>query len=190
MELGQQHRPRNLLPVPTPRKLQPRLTAFSSVKKPREQSSEVERDPLLQQGLWVWKPTWKVLQSHGQGSSELQVNAWGQPNRTETMSTKSFCFALLTQRQPWKLLPGLDPQRISKEEGRRLQNQASEGFPGGSEVKNLLPTQETWVRSLVREAPTRHRATRPAGHNYWPVLKSPGAATTEHTCPAPEARTP
>lgn len=95
MELGQQHRPRNLLPVPTPSKLQPRLTAFSSVKKPREQSSEVERDPLLQQGPWVWKPTWKVLQSHGQGSSELQVNVRGQPNRTETVPTKSFCFALL-----------------------------------------------------------------------------------------------
>ena len=29
-----------------------------------------------------------------------------------------------------------------------------------------LPMQGTWVRALVREDPTRHRATKPAGHNY------------------------
>ena len=33
-------------------------------------------------------------------------------------------------------------------------------------LRTCLPTQETWVRSLAREAPTGRRATRPAGHNY------------------------
>ena len=30
-----------------------------------------------------------------------------------------------------------------------------------------LPMQGTWVRALVREAPTCHGATKPVCHNYW-----------------------
>ena len=29
-----------------------------------------------------------------------------------------------------------------------------------------LPMQGTWVRALVREDPTCHRATKPVHHNY------------------------
>ena len=57
-----------------------------------------------------------------------------------------------------------------------------------------LPVQRTRVRSLVREDPTCHRATKPVRHNYWacalepashnywahmPQLLSPQATTTE-----------
>ena len=40
------------------------------------------------------------------------------------------------------------------------------GFPGGAVVKNRLPIQGTRVRSLVREAPTCRRATKPVRHKY------------------------
>ena len=39
-------------------------------------------------------------------------------------------------------------------------------FPGGAVVKNRLPMKETWVRSLAREDPTCHGATKPVRHNY------------------------
>ena len=35
-------------------------------------------------------------------------------------------------------------------------NDTNWGFPGGSVVKNRLPVQETWVRSLIREDPICH----------------------------------
>ena len=33
--------------------------------------------------------------------------------------------------------------------------------------------QGTWVRALVREDPTRHRATKPMLHNYWACALEP-----------------
>ena len=33
-------------------------------------------------------------------------------------------------------------------------------------LRILLPMQGTWVRSLVREDPTCHGATKPVRHNY------------------------
>ena len=37
----------------------------------------------------------------------------------------------------------------------------------------LLPTQGTWVWTLVREDPTYHQATKPVGHNYWACALEP-----------------
>ena len=34
-------------------------------------------------------------------------------------------------------------------------------------LRNCLPMQGTWVRSLVQEDPTCRRATKPVCHNYW-----------------------
>ena len=39
-------------------------------------------------------------------------------------------------------------------------------FSGGPGLRVLLPTQGTWVRSLVQEDPTCHGATGPVGHGY------------------------
>ena len=39
-------------------------------------------------------------------------------------------------------------------------------FPGGAVVENRLPMPGTQVRSLVREDPTCHGATKPMRHNY------------------------
>ena len=39
-------------------------------------------------------------------------------------------------------------------------------FPAGPGVKNLLPVEGTWVRSLVQEDPTYRRATKPVSHSY------------------------
>ena len=36
-----------------------------------------------------------------------------------------------------------------------------------------LPMQGTWVRALVREDPTCHRATKPRCHNYWACALEP-----------------
>ena len=50
-------------------------------------------------------------------------------------------------------------------------------LPGGSEVKNRLPVQETRVWSLGQEDPTCHRAAKPVCHNYWACAleqRSPG----------------
>ena len=47
---------------------------------------------------------------------------------------------------------------ISKYKGRN--------FPGGPAVRVHLSMQETWVRSLVREDPTCHGATKALWHNY------------------------
>ena len=33
-------------------------------------------------------------------------------------------------------------------------------------LRICLPVQETWVRALVREDSTCHRATKPMSHNY------------------------
>ena len=41
----------------------------------------------------------------------------------------------------------------------------AKGFHGDSVVKNP-PAQETWVRFLVQEDPTRPGATKPVYHNY------------------------
>ena len=55
-------------------------------------------------------------------------------------------------------------------------------LPGDSVVKNPVPQQETWVRSLVREDPTCCRATKPVWYNQQLVLHRPETATTEPTC--------
>jgi len=39
--------------------------------------------------------------------------------------------------------------------------------------------QRTRVQSLVQEDSTCHRATKPVLHNYWALIQSPQAATTE-----------
>ena len=39
-------------------------------------------------------------------------------------------------------------------------------FPGGAVVKNPPANAGTQVRSLVREDPTCHGATKPMSHNY------------------------
>ena len=36
-----------------------------------------------------------------------------------------------------------------------------------------LPTQGTWVQSLVQEDPTWRRATKPVHHNYWACTVEP-----------------
>ena len=46
-------------------------------------------------------------------------------------------------------------------------------FPGGTEDKNSLPMQETWVQSLVWEDSTSHGATEPVSHNYWASVLGP-----------------
>ena len=48
-------------------------------------------------------------------------------------------------------------------------------FPGGAVVKNPPANAGDTGRSLVREDPTCHGATRPVHHNYW-------ACTLEPTC--------
>ena len=47
-----------------------------------------------------------------------------------------------------------------------------EGFPGDSVLRIHLPMQETQtqVQSLIREDPTRHRATKPVGTILEPEL--------------------
>ena len=50
---------------------------------------------------------------------------------------------------------------------RTLDKKETWGFPGRAVVKNRLPMQGTWVRSLVREDPTHHGATKPVCRNYW-----------------------
>ena len=47
-----------------------------------------------------------------------------------------------------------------------------EGFPGDSVLRIHLPMQETQtqVQSLIREDPTRHRATKPVGTIIEPEL--------------------
>ena len=39
-------------------------------------------------------------------------------------------------------------------------------------LRNHLPMQGTWVRTLVREDPTCHRATKPMRHNYWACTRA------------------
>ena len=46
-------------------------------------------------------------------------------------------------------------------------------FPGGTVVENPPAMQGTWVRSLVKEAPTCRRATKPVHHNYWACALEP-----------------
>ena len=56
--------------------------------------------------------------------------------------------------------------------------------------------QGTWVRSLVQEDPTCHRATKPVHHNYWACALEPASHnywsprdTTTEAC-VPRARAP
>ena len=51
-----------------------------------------------------------------------------------------------------------------------------------------LPTQGTWVRSLVREDPTRHGATKPVCHNYWACALGP--ASHNYWARAPQLLSP
>ena len=49
-------------------------------------------------------------------------------------------------------------------------------------VRICLPTQGTWVQSLVQKHPTCHRATKPVCHNYrspwaWSLCSRTGEAT-------------
>ena len=50
------------------------------------------------------------------------------------------------------------------------------GFPSGSVLKKKkihLPMQETGVRFLIWEEPTRHGATKLMSHNYWACTLEP-----------------
>ena len=42
-------------------------------------------------------------------------------------------------------------------------------------LKIRLPMQGTWVRALVQEDPTCHRATKPLRHNYWACTLEPAS---------------
>ena len=49
-------------------------------------------------------------------------------------------------------------------------------FPGGAVVKNLPANAgDTRVRSLVREDPTCHGATKPVSHNSWACALEPAS---------------
>ena len=63
---------------------------------------------------------------------------------------------------------------------KKLRNHL-QGFPGGAVVRRHPPTQETGVRPLFREDPTRRRTTKPH-------LQNPGSANTEAR--RPESRCP
>ena len=172
VELGQQHRPRNLLPVPTPRKLQPRLTAFSPPvqceKAKRAEQWGGKSTPCFDRGCEYGNLRgrfFRITAREAQSSKWTCEDGWTEqkpcPQRASVLHG-------LTQRQPWKLLPCLYPQRICKE-GRK--EAAKSRSPRASLVvpwlRTCLPTQETWVWSLVWEAPTGRRATEPVCHNYW-----------------------
>ena len=137
MELGQQHRPRNLLPVPTPRKLQPRLTAFSSVKKPREQSSEVERDPCFNRGCEYGNLRGRFFRVTAR---EAQSSKW---TRGDSRTEQKPCLQRASVLHCWPRgsLGNFFHVSIPRESQRRKEGgckiQVSEGFPGGSVVKNL-----------------------------------------------------
>ena len=60
--------------------------------------------------------------------------------------------------------------------------QVSQGFPGGSVVKNPPAVQETWVRPLVEEESTCHGTAKPVCHNYWACAPEPGKATNTEAC--------
>ena len=47
-------------------------------------------------------------------------------------------------------------------------------FPGAPVIKNCLPMQEAWVRSLIQEDSTCCGATKPM-HNYWAHALEPGS---------------
>ena len=44
------------------------------------------------------------------------------------------------------------------------------GFPGGSDVKNLLAMQNTWVRSLDQEDPLEKRMATHSSILAWRIL--------------------
>ena len=50
------------------------------------------------------------------------------------------------------------------------------GFPGGWVVKNPLPVQETWVRSLVRKDPIYRRAAKLTPRRCWARALEPGSS--------------
>ena len=62
-----------------------------------------------------------------------------------------------------------------------------QGFPGGSVVENPLPVQDTRVRSLIQEDPTRCRAAKPMSHNCWAHTREPCSHSTEPMCPRARA---
>ena len=63
------------------------------------------------------------------------------------------------------------------------------GFPGGSVVKNPPANAgNIRLRSLILKDPTCHRATKHVRHDYWPLLHSQWAITTEPTCAATNAQ--
>ena len=51
----------------------------------------------------------------------------------------------------------------------RLQSSRNQqlGFHSGPVLKNPLANAGTWVRPLVQEDPTCHKATKPMGHSCW-----------------------
>ena len=55
-------------------------------------------------------------------------------------------------------------------------------------LRLCLPMQGTWVRSLVWEDPTCHRATKPLHHNYWACVLEP--TSHNYWACAPPAHTP
>ena len=52
---------------------------------------------------------------------------------------------------------------ITNHEGNANQNHNEDQ----NVAKNLPPVQQTCVRSLIREGPLCHAATKPVGHSYW-----------------------
>ena len=43
--------------------------------------------------------------------------------------------------------------------------------------------QETWVRALVQEDPTRRSATKPVSHNYWACALEPRSQSYQARVP-------
>lgn len=134
VELGQQHRPRNLLPVPTPRKLQPRLTAFSppvqcEKAKRAEQWGGKSSPPALTGAV--------SMETYVEGSSESRPEKLrarservrtAEQNRNHVHKELLFCTAW-PRGSLGNFFHVSIPRESAKKEGRRLQNPALLGLP-------------------------------------------------------------
>ena len=187
VELGQQHRPRNLLPVPTPRKLQPRLTASSppvqcETAKRAEQwggKSPACFDRGCEYGNRHGR-SFRDTAREAQSSKWTCEDGWAEQRPRPQRASVLRC---LTQRQPRKLLPRLYPQRICKE-GRK--EAAKPSSPTASLVVPWLRTCQQcrrhgfdpWSGRLPQAAEQRSlcattidpAALEPRSRNYWAHL--------------------
>ena len=179
VELGQQHRPRNLLPVSPPHAYYSQVwlpfhQPIQWEKVKREQQWGGRTSLLLREWQRAWKPTWKALQSHGQGSSELEVNMWGQISRTETVSTKSFSFALLDPESALETSSmSLSPENLQRREEGGCKIQLSPHpckTPGGLATLDAL-SDSCWVgkgsvpSGVGEDTPGQGWLLRPPPHN-------------------------